>query len=71
MSDRFRQSYRKLTDAEVAHIAAIKDKAEEMARLFEDVPVVLAAPGPDPRAHALAMTKLEECVMWAVKAVTG
>lgn len=67
MTDPFRKTYRALTEPEVAHVAAIKDKATEMLRLFEDTPAI----NPDPRAYALAATKLEECVMWATKAVTG
>lgn len=67
----FRREYRALTEAESAHIEAIKVKAEELLRLYADSPVVLAAPAPDPRMKALAVTRLEESVMWAVKAVTG
>ncbi|HEX8784251.1 MAG TPA: hypothetical protein VF764_12815 [Steroidobacteraceae bacterium] len=69
MSDPFRDTYRALSEAEVAHVAAIKKKADEMLRLLDDAPV-RSANLPDPRAQAIAKTKLEECVMWAVKAVT-
>jgi hypothetical protein len=59
----FRPKYRILTDSEKASISDIKDEAQLLYRLLEDVS--------DPRAKALALTKLEECVMWAVKGITG
>jgi len=63
MSGRFRQQYRQLSPAEQQTVAAIKGYAEQLEDLVEQVP--------EPRARALAMTKLEESVMWAVKGVTG
>lgn len=36
----------------------IRSKAKELAYLIEDI-------APDSREKSLAMTKLEECVMWA------
>lgn len=59
---RFRPRYRALTDAEKAHHDAIKTKADELGRLFEDMP--------QGRETALAFTKLEEAIMWAIKGLT-
>lgn len=60
---RFRPTYRALTPAEKTLHDAIKAKAEELEYLFGKVP-----PG---RYPALAMTALEESVMWAVKGLTS
>ncbi len=58
----FRTQYRQLSEQEQKHIADIKAKADEM----------LAAMGTQvSREMSLARTKLEESVMWAVKAITG
>lgn len=75
LSDRFRTRYRKLTDDELAHSDDIKELATELDRLFHDIPIArreqLSVPDPDrDRYIALARTRLEEAVMWAVKAVT-
>lgn len=59
----FRHAYRPLTAVEKQLVESIKDKAEELELLFE-----LALQG---REIALARTKLEETVMWAVKGITG
>lgn len=59
---RFRPEYRKLLPAEAQLIQDIKVKAEEMEVLINQ-----AGAG---RHAALAMTALEESVMWAVKQVT-
>lgn len=69
MSGRFRQEYRELTDEEKALIKAIKDHAEAMAGLIDEVHGKYGEKG-GVREAALAMTKLEECVMWAVKGIT-
>lgn len=37
---------------------AIRDKGKDMARIIDELV-------PDSREKSLAMTKLEECVMWA------
>lgn len=59
----FNQEYRQLTDEEKDLVKAIKDEADELWRYLEGVT--------DPRMQALAKTKLEECVMWAVKGITS
>jgi len=60
---RFRPRYRALTDDEKALHDAIKDKATELEALFEKV-----CPG---RYRSIALTSLEESVMWVIKELTG
>lgn len=60
---RFRPRYRALTDDEKALHDAIKDKAAELEALFGKV-----KPG---RYNALAITSLEQSVMWVVKELTS
>lgn len=59
---RFRPRYRALTDTEKALHDDLKTKAAEMEALYEKV-----KPG---RYHLLAITSLEESVMWIVKELT-
>lgn len=61
--NRFRTQYRPLTEQEKTLVEAIKDSAARLDIYLDGVR--------DPRMAALARTKLEECVMWAVKGVTG
>lgn len=58
----FRPVYRELTDAEKAHVNDIKEFANHLY-----IPISLMA---DSREKSLAITKLEEAVMWAVKGIT-
>ncbi|HVM95117.1 MAG TPA: hypothetical protein VMT89_01955 [Candidatus Acidoferrales bacterium] len=60
---RFRPTYRALTDDEKALHDAIKDKAAELEKEFAKVK--------SGRYAALAMTSLEQAVMWIVKELTG
>jgi hypothetical protein len=61
---RFRPTYRQLTDEEKALHDAIKEKAAELEALFEQT-----------RQHGryakLALTSLEQAVMWIVKELTS
>ncbi len=66
MSNTFRKKYRELNEAEKTSIELIKAKAEELEALYYKQ----KTSGKNPRLLALAMTKLEESVMWAVKAIT-
>ena len=59
----FRQQYRKLTDLETMQVEEIKAKAEALLQAID-------APRPG-REMSLAKTRLEECVMWAIKGITG
>ena len=60
---RFRPRYRALTDEEKALHDSIKTKAAELETLIDSLPAG--------RYRALAMTALEESVMWAVKQLTA
>lgn len=63
VTSRFRPRYRQLTDEEKALHDAIKNKAVELEELYTQV-----SKG---RYNALAMTALEESVMWIVKEITA
>ncbi len=60
---RFRPTYRALTDDEKALHDALKSKAVELEGLIETI-----KPG---RYRSLAITALEEAIMWAVKELTS
>lgn len=60
---RFRPRYRALTDEEKALHDALKGKAEELERLFNQVK--------DGRYKSLAFTSLEQSIMWIVKELTS
>ncbi len=60
---RFRPKYRALTDDEKALHDALKSKAEELENLF-----AMVKPG---RYSSLALTSLEQSVMWIVKELTS
>ena len=60
---RFRPRYRALTDEEKALHDAIKNKAAELEEMFGQV-----KPG---RYNSLAITSLEQSVMWVVKELTS
>lgn len=65
MADTFRQEYRKLTDAELQSMKTLKQMAQDM----EDYLNEMNTPNMG-REIALAKTKLEEAIMWAVKGLT-
>lgn len=60
---RFRPTYRALSDEEKAIHDEIKNKAVEMERLYAKV-----CGG---RYNSLALTALEQSVMWIIKELTG
>lgn len=60
---RFRPQYRALTDAEKSLHDEIKNKAAELEAIFGNV-----KPG---RYNSLAITSLEQSVMWIVKELTS
>jgi hypothetical protein len=64
MADTFRKTYRPLSNDEKLSLDWIKIAAENMLANLE-------AHCRAPRELALAKTKLEESVMWAVKGITG
>lgn len=57
-----RHAYRQLTEAEKQQMDALKDAGAAFIDLLDQIP-----PG---REAALARTKIEEAVMWAVKGLT-
>lgn len=60
---RFRPQYRALTDDEKALHDALKTKASELDLLFMEVK--------QGRYNALAVTALEQSIMWIVKELTS
>jgi hypothetical protein len=60
---RFRPRYRALTDDEKALHDALKDKAAELEALYSRVK--------SGRYNALAVTSLEQSIMWIVKELTS
>ncbi|HAT1964765.1 TPA: hypothetical protein JAG59_002007 [Legionella pneumophila] len=60
MSDRFRKTYHQLVKENSDLIIEMKSKAEELDALFSLVPS---------REMSLAVTNLEQAMMWATKAV--
>lgn len=60
---RFRPKYRALSDDEKALHDALKDKAAELEALFGEVKAG--------RYNALAITSLEQSVMWIIKELTS
>jgi len=65
---RFRPTYRALSDSEKKLHDDIKAKAVELEDLLGSM---TRGDGTRARYHALAMTSLEEAVMWGVKALTS
>jgi uncharacterized protein YoxC len=61
---RFRPRYRNLTDEEKDLHDAIKSKADELESLFDKVK-------DGGRYHSLAITALEQSIMWIVKGLTN
>jgi hypothetical protein len=72
-TSRFRPTYRALSDAEKDLHDEIKDRAAALEALFDQVVAARhnAQQEPQPRYAALAMTSLEEAIMWIVKALTA
>ena len=58
-----RHSYRKLSEEEVANIQIVKDDAAATILFLRGLG--------ESRELSIAITKVEEAVMWAVKGITG
>lgn len=67
MTDIFRKEYRQLSGEVKDDIYAFKCKAEALLNEFD---LANLRDETDKRCMALAKTKLEESIMWAVKAIT-
>jgi len=70
MPDTFRKEYKPLTEGQKTEMAAIKEAAERVEELFNQVI------NPDERSEksrciAIAKTNLEQSIMWAIKGVTS
>lgn len=63
VNNTMRHQYRVLTDAEKANMQAIKDEGMRFHELVSGLG--------NSRETSLAKTKIEEAVMWAVKAITA
>lgn len=64
MPDVSRQTGRELTEVQIADIASVKAAGDAF---MDEVSSSVA----QPREKALARTKIEEAVMWAVKGITA
>jgi len=67
--DTFRREYRKLEPEDLLRLQALKACAEALEAQLH----AISGPdeyGPKARCVSIALTKLEECVMWATKAAT-
>lgn len=64
---RFRPRYRALSDEE----KKLHDEIKELAAMLEASMVRANDLRGNPRYHALAITSLEQSVMWAVKGLTS
>lgn len=62
MSDVFRSEYREMSPETARQIEIVKTNAGVLLSFIECLP--------PSRERSLAVTKLEECVMWATKAAT-
>ncbi|MFZ2882219.1 MAG: hypothetical protein WA019_04040 [Candidatus Moraniibacteriota bacterium] len=65
MPDTFHKKYRELNEGEKTLMEHIKVTAEELEKSF----AMIATPESG-REKALANTKLEESIMWAIKGLT-
>jgi hypothetical protein len=74
LPSRFRPRYRRLSDEEIALHDEIKAKAGELEKLIEKCAPFTADDNPlvpeKARYRVLAITALEQAVMWAVKGLT-
>jgi hypothetical protein len=64
MTNTFRTEYRKLEQNEIDTMNGIKNRADDLLQF-------IIKNTEKNREQSLAITKLEETVMWAVKGVTG
>lgn len=63
MADVFRKQYRQLSELERAMLDDMKCEAEVLYQKIKSIGTS--------RETSLALTKLEESVMWATKSITG
>lgn len=70
MSDTFRKEYKPLSDEAKASMNSVKEKAEELLKLFNEA-VPAEERSERSRCMAVARTNLETTIMWAVKGITS
>jgi hypothetical protein len=70
MTDVFRKEYKPLDESQKECIASIKEKASLLYKELQAVSDLDKYCFDCGREIAIAKTKLEECVMWAIKGVT-
>lgn len=66
-----RQNYRTLSDAEKARMDALKASGQAFLDLIDEIGGTTPDARKASRELAIAKTKIEEAVMWAVKHVTA
>lgn len=66
VNNTMRHQYRGLNDAEKADMQRVKDMGLALVEFLDELQKKRA-----PREMALAKTKVEEAVMWAVKGITA
>lgn len=66
MTDTFRKEYKPLTEGQKEMMIKVKALAEELEALFNEANTPNIG-----REIALAKTKLEEAIMWAIKGITA
>lgn len=71
VNNTLRHNYRILSDAEKAHMSALKTKGQEFLNLIDEVGGTEPDQRKASRELSIAKTKIEEAVMWAVKHVTA
>ena len=64
MTQRYNPDYRTLTKSEYELLTTIKAQASELSE------VILGSVPAGHRERYIALTKLDECVMWATKGIT-
>lgn len=67
MTDTFRREYKELTPEKVDQMNSVKSKGQELYDLIG----VVESDGTATLEIAAAKQHLEECIMWAVKAITA
>ena len=70
MTDIFRQTHRPLSEDEAAAVADVKDIAGELLTVLNTNMSSAWVSSERQRYYALAVTNLEQAVMWAVKGMT-
>lgn len=70
MTDTFRKEYKPLDEEQKAVMKDIKERASDLHDFIDNYAAQLPA-GDIQRSFAVAKTKLQEAVMWAIHGVTG